>query len=837
MRAFHALWLPLFIGCDSTDPTRKADWHNANPTIEIVSPMYGYTVTTESSVDFLASVADEETAPTALRVSWTSDLDGDLHADSPDEDGDASFGAESLSIGSHTITATVIDTDGGSAVATTLLSVLEPGESPVVALLSPSNDEDEQGVAGEPLQLEAVVEDADDMLQDLTVDFEIISDDQSAGCSDEPDEDGVAACEVTLEEGLVLVRVTATDPLGQTGTDERRDFRIVSADEHDGDDDGYNENDGDCDDDDSTVHPDAPEIVDGLDNNCNGEIDENTDTSDDDGDGLTELDGDCDDEDDTIFTGATEYLNGIDDDCDGTIDEGTIAYDDDGDCYCEGGDEVAACTGSISETCLDVILTGDCNDGDEDIYLGAPEVVDLVDNDCDGSIDESTDSYDDDDDGFSELDGDCDDSDDEIYPGAPETLNDTDDDCDGTIDEGTDAYDDDGDCFCEGGDAITGCRGSTSSECEGVIETGDCNDGDEDINPDAIETCDGEDLDCDGLTGASDPDTDTDGDSFSRCSDIDCNDSNPGIYPGAPEYCNDVDDDCNGVLDDDYASGASIWYFDGDGDDFGSMIVSAYACDAPAGYIAASGDCDDSEPDVHPDAPEVCDALNTDEDCDGSSEEGDATGKSWWYMDIDGDGFASSDDFLASYACDPPSYSYIPAPTDGLWDCDDARDWIHPGATEVCDDFGYDEDCDGTVDEAGATGGIWFYKDWDRDSYGDPDSPAIMLCSAGDAEGYEDYDVTNNTDCCDIDDWVYPGRDEPTSWESFCGGWDYDCDGAETKTYTSSGDCSLTCGTSQGWTGSVAACGDGASWLYDCDIGFSWDGCTEDRGAKTQTCL
>jgi hypothetical protein len=834
MRAIHASVLFLLIGCGSTDPTKKAAATNADPTIEIVSPMYGYTVSTDSGVDFLATVDDEETTPTALRVSWNSDIDGDLHADSSDEDGNAAFEAESLSIGSHTITATVTDTDGGSALATTLLAVIEPGESPVVALLSPSSDEDEQGVSGEPLQLEAVVEDDDDMLQDLTVEFEIISDEQNTGCLDEPDEDGVAGCEVTLAEGLVFIRVTATDPMGQTGTDELADFRIVPAEEHDGDGDGYSENDGDCDDDNTTVHPEAPEIVDDIDNNCNGDVDEDTDTSDDDGDGLTELEGDCDDTDDTIFTGATEHLNGVDDDCDGTIDEGTIAFDDDGDCYCEGGDDGEGCTGSVSETCLDLVSPGDCNDGDEDVYPYAPEIVDLIDNDCDGSIDETTDSSDDDGDGFSELDGDCNDDNAAIYPGAPEALNDLDDDCDGTIDEGTDAYDDDGDCYCEGGGPVTVCRGSTSSECDGLIEDGDCNDGDEDINPGAIETCDGEDLDCDGLTGASDPDTDTDGDTYSRCEDIDCNDFDPDIHPGATEYCNDTDDDCNGVLDDDYATGASIWYFDGDGDDFGSMIVSTYACDSTAGYIPLSGDCDDSDPNINPGETEVCDDDDTDEDCDGSADGTDAIGKSYWYLDADDDGFAT-DAGIYSYACDA-GWGYIAGPDDGMWDCDDARDWIHPGATEVCDEFGYDEDCDGTVDEPGATGGVLFYKDWDGDTYGDPDSPAIRLCPGGDAEGYEDY-VTNSTDCCDIDDWVYPGRDEATSWESFCGGWDYDCDGEETKTHTSSGDCSFTCGTTQGWTGSVAACGDSATWLYDCDIGLAWDLCTEDRGAKTQTCL
>ncbi|MBU0984159.1 MAG: putative metal-binding motif-containing protein [candidate division Zixibacteria bacterium] len=56
---------------------------------------------------------------------------------------------------------------------------------------------------------------------------------------------------------------------------------------------------------------------------------------DDDGDGYTETDGDCDDTDPSVNPGAIEVCNGIDDNCDGSVDEGCVTYyrDADGDGY------------------------------------------------------------------------------------------------------------------------------------------------------------------------------------------------------------------------------------------------------------------------------------------------------------------------------------------------------------------------------------------------------------------------------------------------------------------------------------------------------------------------
>lgn len=57
------------------------------------------------------------------------------------------------------------------------------------------------------------------------------------------------------------------------------------------------------------------------------------------------------------------------------------------------------------------------------------------------------------------------------------------------------------------------------------------------------------------------------------------------------------------------------WYRDGDGDGYGTLDDRQAACDRPAGFASAPGDCDDANPSLHPGAGESCDGL--DGDCNG----------------------------------------------------------------------------------------------------------------------------------------------------------------------------------------------------------------------------
>ncbi|MDF1551505.1 MAG: MopE-related protein [Deferrisomatales bacterium] len=103
---------------------------------------------------------------------------------------------------------------------------------------------------------------------------------------------------------------------------------------------------------------------------------------DDDGDGLTENEGDCDDADAAVHPGAAETCDGVDNDCDGAVDEdlaSTFHLDADGDTHGDPTQAIDACTQPAGY----VASATDCNDADAAIYPGAAEVCDGTDNDCD----------------------------------------------------------------------------------------------------------------------------------------------------------------------------------------------------------------------------------------------------------------------------------------------------------------------------------------------------------------------------------------------------------------------------------------------------------------------
>jgi alpha-tubulin suppressor-like RCC1 family protein len=420
----------------------------------------------------------------------------------------------------------------------------------------------------------------------------------------------------------------------------------------------------DCNDNRRDARPGLPEVCDALDNDCDGAVDEGVviegyEDNDHDlhGDasrpvsscaglpGFSTLADDCDDDDPARHGAQVEVCDEVDNDCDGTVDESpasTTWYrdaDDDGFGSADSGTTV-----SCIPPAGHVLRLGDCDDTDRGINPLATERCNGLDDDCNGRADypidgDFSDTEDDDRDGFADATcggDDCDDADPDSYPEAPELMDVADNDCDGTIDEAPDTVpwwvDRDGDGW--GTDAEDSIESAEPVEGR-APRAGDCDDGNASIHPTVPDGCDGIDNDCDTILDESAPRiayyTDADGDGWGGGTDsvlacsppagtaerpLDCDDGDAMIFPGADERCNGEDSDCDGAIDEE---SDRPWYPDSDGDGHGRADSPRMDCAPPAGFVQSSDDCDDTDATVSPSGVETCDAV--DEDCDGTVDE------------------------------------------------------------------------------------------------------------------------------------------------------------------------------------------------------------------------
>ncbi|MGM0574616.1 MAG: MopE-related protein [Myxococcota bacterium] len=489
--------------------------------------------------------------------------------------------------------------------------------------------------------------------------------------------------------------------------------------------------------------------ADNIDNNCDGRVNEDCESDDFDGDGVPN-DEDCRPFDAAFHAGADEAC------CMGS------SYDQECDTNCDG--EVTFCE-SCDEDGDGFCPPEDCDDTDATVYPGAPDKCnDGIDQDCKGGDLVCDDAQDNDNDGYIPP-ADCNDNNPAVHPWAEELCDNMDNDCDGVTDEGNPGAGQPcgtGSEYCQSGTQVcTHYDGGAAIQCQGAIL-------------EEPEKCDGIDNDCNGMTDEVWPDLGQpcDGPDSDECENgvFECLGDGSGVVCGEEsltdiiETCNGIDDDCDGATDEFVCPLEDL---DGDG------------------YTPEEGDCDDFRAEVYPEAPEPC--------CDPDL--GDAGQE---ICDLDCDGVVTP---CSSLDEDGDGYTVEEG------DCDDEDPRAYPGAPEKCDD-GVDQDCDGsdlacdTVTDADFDG---FHSGVDCNDNDEAVNPwAQEVCNFVDDDCDGLIDEGNPTDqvgtCgpdvpeCDPGEWVCV-HDEQTyttrtlcvtdkfQAEELCNGLDDDCDGEVDETF------------------------------------------------------
>ena len=443
------------------------------------------------------------------------------------------------------------------------------------------------------------------------------------------------------------------------------------------------------------------EICDGLDNNCDGQVDEDGGVVDEgvacacSGDVDVDLDtmtvtllpsGACDGVTGgacgigaTVCTAGTlacegwlapgiEVCNGVDDDCDGEIDEGSTDVGPSTTCTPSLPPGTSLCSDG-SYSCVNgvKICTG--------FTLGSPELCDGLDNDCDGTPDDSP----------IDIGQACGSSvgacsqgtyicasggrvcDGAVTP-APETCDGVDNDCDGVVDEGATGGSLGDACTLPGVPACAGTVGCVAGSEQCVVPSG------------SPEICDGIDNDCDGVVDDNPAGVGEQcGTSVGACErgDFVCTAGAlvcSGGTNATAELCNGIDDDCDGQVDDGPYAGGNVGA--------ACNLPGSPQCTGTLICLNGSEQCA-----VDAGSPELCNGI--DDDCDGEIDETPTNIGGICSTTITAERGNTGACEFGRWICAPTT------PGDLTTDVRTCAGEIGP-TTELCD--GVDNDCDGLID-------------------------------------------------------------------------------------------------------------------------------------------
>ena len=245
---------------------------SGNPIVTLIGPADGEQYQRSEGVQVVGTGTDAEQSWDTLQASIISSRDGVLWEGFPEPNGAVSVNTNdvfgTLSVGDTTISLLVLDDDGNTGTAEAQIEVVDDAVPSVVVWSPTAND---QFWTTDTIVCEGEVNDDFTAPADLALTW--FSDIQGDVWTGGSDTSGYTSAGVTLIEGVHNLSLLAEDEDGLVGSDSVT-IEVIDPLNHDGDGDGETENEGDCDDDNANLNTSEPEVCDGVDQNCDGYVNE-----------------------------------------------------------------------------------------------------------------------------------------------------------------------------------------------------------------------------------------------------------------------------------------------------------------------------------------------------------------------------------------------------------------------------------------------------------------------------------------------------------------------------------------------------------------------------------